>query len=287
MEWQRVLELHDGIGDGLHGSGYLLGPRLALTARHVVEGLQVSELRLLEADEDGLPGGIGAWQKARVVWRGHGDLDLALLAPADAKTSFRELRRNTQLARLDGREPVPVDALGFPRAMLEPSHSDTLHIEARINAWSGVRGEALLLNVITTRPASGEGWKGMSGAAVFGGDRLVGVIQRVPIKFDESSLRAIPAHALFDSDTATKLLRKAKIELSKQFVDAAYVAKLPSVGHWGGAREQYARAVVTTLCRIDHIGLAVAGAPDRRTPALAAFSLRRFQRWPDGSPGLL
>jgi hypothetical protein len=227
-----------------------------------------------------LPGGVGEWQVAHVAWRGGADLDLALLAPATGAAPFRDATSATTIARLDGRAPVRVDALGFPRAMLSPTHSDTLHLEAGIDAWSGVRGDDLLLDVRTTRPAEDDGWKGMSGAAVFAGDRLVGVVAAVPAKLDTSTLRAIPAYLLFEEPAATALLQSAGVALASQFVDAAYVDRLPRVGHWGGVREQYARAVVTTLCRIDHVGLGVGGAPDRRTPALASFTERRFGLWP-------
>ncbi len=280
MDWQCVVELHSGAAQELHGSAYLLAPGLVLTARHVVAGLAATDLRLLAADEDGLPGGVGAWQPAQVAWTGGADLDLALLIPAAGASPFDASARAATLGRLDGRAPVRVDALGFPRAMLSPTHSDTLHLEATIDAWSGIRGEVLLLDVATTRPAEGEGWKGMSGAAVFAGDRLVGVIEAVPGELDRSTLRATPVHAMFEVEAAAALLRDAEVVLAEQFVDAGYVDRLPRVGHWGGVREQYTRAVVTTLCRIDHVGLAVGGAPDRRTPALAAFTERRFGLWP-------
>lgn len=283
MDWHCIVELHSGAAQGLHGSGYLLAPGLVLTARHVVDGLATTELRLLAADEDGLPAGADAWQHAQVAWTGDAALDLALLTPAAGAPPFRETAGIATLARLDGRAPIRVDALGFPRAMLSPTHSDTLHLEAAIDAWSGVRGDALLLDVRTTRPAEGEGWKGMSGAAVFAGDRLIGVIEAVPARLDGSSLRVTPVHSLFGLAKAAALLSDATVALAEQFVDAAYVEKLPRAGHWGGVREQYTRAVVTKLCRIDHVGLAVGGASDRRIPALASFTERRFGHWPPRS----
>lgn len=281
MEWQRVVEIFGG-PRGQHGSGYLLAPGLALTARHVVDGLQATELRLLEPDELGFPGRVGEWQKARVLWAG-ADADLALLA-AGAGNKFRELASPTAVGRLDGRAPVPVHAMGFPRALVAPTHSDVLQLQATVNAWSGARSDALLLDVQTTRPREDDGWKGMSGAAVFAGDRLVGVVEAVPVKFDDSTLRATPAHLLFADAQAGKALRQAHVELAAEPVDAGYVAKLPLAGTWGGTREQYARAVVEQFCGIDFLGLAVAGAPDRRLPALAAFTARKLRLWPDEPP---
>lgn len=281
MEWQRVVEIYGG-SRGQHGSGYLLGPGLAVTARHVVDGLQETEIRLLEPDKLGFPGQVGAWQAARVVWTGP-DADLALLA-VDTGNKVRELPGTTTLGRLDGRAPVRVHAMGFPRALMAPTHSDVLQLQATVNAWSGARSDALLLDVQTTRPAEDDGWKGMSGAPVFAGDRLVGVVEAVPKKLDGSALRATPAHLLFADEDAGKELRRAQVELAAEPVDAKYVDKLPLAGTWGGTREQYARAVVETFCGIDFLGLAVAGAPDRRKPALAAFTARKLRLWPDEPP---
>ena len=285
MQWQQVVELHSGGPRGLHASGYLLAPGLVLTAAHAVAGLEATRLRRLTADTDGLPGGAGEWQPARVAWAA-ADPDMALLVPADPAAAFGDDLGRCTMARLDGRLPLPVDAMGFPRALLAPTHSDALHVQARVQAWSGVRGEALLLDVQTTRPAEADGWKGMSGAAVFAGDRLIGVVQAVPARLDDSALRATPVHLLFESAAAAALLERAHVGLATAFVDAAYVERLPTSGDWGGLREQYARAVVTTLCRIDQMGLAVGGAPDRRTPALAAFTARRLGIWPDDPSAL-
>ena len=111
----------------------------------------------------------------------------------------------------------------------------------------------------------------MSGAALFAGDRLVGVIQKVPVRFEET-IAATPAHLLFDDPGAARILKDAGVVLAERLVDAAYVDRLPRTGQWGGLREQYTRAVVTTLCRVDHVGFAVGGVPDSKTPALAVFT---------------
>ena len=89
MQWQDLVELHGGGDRGLHGTGYLLAPTLLLTARHVVDGLEATGVRLLAPDADGLPGGVGPWQDARVAWSG-GDVDLALLTPLEGSPPFRE-----------------------------------------------------------------------------------------------------------------------------------------------------------------------------------------------------
>ena len=280
MEWQRIVELQDERSESF-GTGYLLAPGLVLTARHVVEGLVSIQARLLEGDEDGLPGRIGPRQEATVAWSGGADLDLALLAPADGSVPFRAGARSDIVARVADRAAVRVDALGFPRAMDTPTHADTLHVEAKVNAWTGLRGSSLLMEVTTARPDAADQWKGMSGAAVFSGDRIVGVVEAVPARLAEGTLRATRADLLFKDEAAAAVLASAAVQLSDRVVDAAYVDALPRSGDWGGVRERYTRAVVTNLCRIDHVGIKVGGVSDRRMPALAAFTAQRFGPWPE------
>ncbi|HUR34188.1 MAG TPA: trypsin-like peptidase domain-containing protein [Vicinamibacterales bacterium] len=278
MEWQRLVEIHDA-NSGQFGTGYLLANRLVLTAAHVVDGLDTTQVRLFEPDEDGLPGPMGGRTHARVAWSGGTALDLALLTPLDAP--FRSGRiRPASVARLAERPAVRVDALGFPRAMDTPAHSDTLHVEALVSAWTGLRGQALVLDVQTARPEERDAWQGMSGAAVFAGDRIVAVIAAVPAKLARSALRATRADLAFHDQAAAALLEEAGLSRTIPAVDAAYVDSLPRAGHWGEVRDRYTRSVVTNLCRIDHVGFSVAGGTDRRTPALAAFTAQRFSLWP-------
>jgi hypothetical protein len=278
MEWQRIVELYDS-HSGSFGTGYLLASGLVLTARHVVEGLSTTGARLFEPDEDGLPGAIGPRLEARVAWDGGPGLDLALLTSAKGGASFRQGIVPVVVAQLAGRAAVRVDAVGFPGAMSFPTHADTLHVEASVSAWTGLRGSSLLLEVHTARPKDAEAWQGMSGAAVFAGDRIIGVMEAVPGQFAEGALRATRADLMFNQQDAATLLNEGDVTLSDP-IDAAYVEALPRAGHWSGVREQYARAVVTNLCRIDYVGIGLAGMPDRRMPAMAAFTAQRFATWP-------
>ena len=229
MDWRRIVELH-GSTNGSHGSGYLLAPGLVLTARHVVDGLATIRLRLLEADADGLPAGVGAWQAARVVWCGSGGSDAALLVPADAAAVFRTPPGGVTFGRLDGRAPVRVDALGFPRAVATATHSDTLHVEAWVDPLTSLRAAVLQLQVTSSRPGDAQGWRGMSGAAVFAADRLVGVVEAVPAALDDHTLRVVPVHPLLDDAEAVQLLRAAGVATALPFVDADYVSRLPRAG---------------------------------------------------------
>src|SRR5262245_54228783 len=104
MEWHCVVEIHGG-KRGQHGSGYLLAADLALTARHVVDGLKETELRLLEPDRLGFPGRVGTWQSAQVEWLSP-ESDLALLTPRPGGEHFRKAMAATTIGLLDGRAPA-------------------------------------------------------------------------------------------------------------------------------------------------------------------------------------
>jgi hypothetical protein len=116
---------------------------------------------------------------------------------------------------------------------------------------------------------------------VFGGDRLVGVLQAVPGQLQAGALYATSAHQLFEHAAARRLLDAAGVGLDAKFVDAAYVARLPAAGHWGGLREHYARAVLDSFCGVDFLGLSVSGAPAVRRPAQAVFAAQRLRLWPE------
>lgn len=278
MDWPRVVEVFNPAREQ-RGSGYLLASGLVLTARHVVEGADGAppvRLRRLEPDADGLPGQVGAWQDARVAWSGGETLDAALLVPADAGAEFRAGLPSVVLGRVEGRAPVPVDALGFPRAVTAAAHTDTLRLRAQVEPLSQVRAGALLLQEISPRPGEAGSWCGMSGAAVFAGDRLVGVVEAVPAVFDGTALHAAPAHRLAESAGARALLTAAGVEPAAASVNAAHVASLPRDGQWETLRADYTRAVVTAFCRLDRVGFAVGDEGDERLPALRAFAAQRL-----------
>ena len=218
---------------GPHGSGYLLAPDLVLTARHVVEGLKSTELRLFEADELGFPGRVGDWQDARVAWVGADD-DLALLAPKLVQRPFRALAGTTTIGRIDGRAPVRVHALGFPRAMAAPTHSDTLQLEAADQCM-----ERRASRVDAARRAHHEAGRGRWLERHVG---RRGVCRRPTGRRDQGGtgeagcvhLRATPAYLVFQDAAAAEALRDANVEFATEFVDASYVEKLPLAGTWGG-----------------------------------------------------
>ena len=75
----------------------------------------------------------------------------------------------------------PVSARGFPRLQKEEAGRVDEQLAGTINAGTGALGrryEIASAEAMPAAPMAGSGWAGMSGAAVFGGDLLLGVIRR-------------------------------------------------------------------------------------------------------------
>jgi hypothetical protein len=112
----RVCELHAaGPDGGGSGSGYRLGDRLVLTARHVIAPA-VAEVggRLLVR-----PVGVTGWLPARVEWE-DADADAALVLVEDEQWRASAGESVLRWGELTGSDPVPCAAVGFPWASARP-----------------------------------------------------------------------------------------------------------------------------------------------------------------------
>lgn len=174
------------------GSGCLLSERLVLTARHVVcadDGTPYPDPRVRFLD-DAEP------LVCRIVWSGGPDLDAALLEIADGRRTQRVPVRWGQL--VTGQAGVPCEAAGFPRAMAqEDGLRDLEQVRGSVNPGTGFLGRRLYLDVQGATPAPGA-WAGMSGAAVWSGPLLIGVVAWEPEAFAAGRLAAEPATRLFE-----------------------------------------------------------------------------------------
>jgi tetratricopeptide (TPR) repeat protein len=179
--------------NGAFGSGRLIAPGLILTAGHVIdypnrEAPELSgwKVRLLRERTQN-----GAWaaspHDAEVLWRGAGDLDLALLQVCDNEKPTPALK--PVIASYDEVGTITgVDAAGFPEAWHTPTGElrdytvrGSLRIAAQLGpyAWSVASAD---------KPDDPHGWKGMSGAAACYVDPedklyLFGTVQEVPANF--------------------------------------------------------------------------------------------------------
>ncbi|WP_052863788.1 S1 family peptidase [Streptomyces niger] len=176
------------------GSGYLVSTDLVLTARHCVNLAEaVVDVRRVART------GTGQWHRAEVLWMApEGASDIAVLHIRDSGWTRQRLRpvRWGRLAGAD--EQVPCIAVGFPDAERSSGNvRDTKEIRGVIEPLTGVKSGNLSLHVkdssLPKELPGGTLWSGISGAALFSGPWLVGVITRAPVaRHGVSALTAAP-----------------------------------------------------------------------------------------------
>ncbi|MGW6058799.1 effector-associated domain 2-containing protein [Streptomyces sp. NPDC055189] len=188
IEAARVAEVlveRPGGDPGRRGSGYRVGDRSVLTAAHVVEG-PVSSVRVrFDAD---LP---GEWSAgARVVLLA-GAADVALLEITTLPTGVASVESPRYASVPESDVVLPVSAMGFPRFKLRddgmrllddgaPSqYRDSCHASGTVSVLSNRREGTLELAVLAPREdpePRRSPWEGMSGAVVWSGGSVIGVI---------------------------------------------------------------------------------------------------------------
>lgn len=185
LEAARVAEvLVERPGErGRRGSGYRVGERAVLTAAHVVMGPVTSVRVRFDAD---LP---GEWSAdVRVVLLAE-TADIALLEITTAPPAGVEQPRYAAVPETD--VVLPVSAMGFPRFKLRDDsmrllddgapgqYRDSCHASGTVSVLSNRREGTLELAVLAPRedPEPGRSpWEGMSGAVVWSGGAVIGVI---------------------------------------------------------------------------------------------------------------
>ncbi|MFF2732372.1 trypsin-like peptidase domain-containing protein [Streptomyces sp. NPDC058008] len=164
-------------GGRRRGSGYRVGDTVVLTARHVVAGAGGVQVRF-DADRP------GQWSAAaEVAWSDEGtDVAVLAFAPPQGVAAVRPV----PFGRVDDdrHAVVAVHAAGFPlwkrRRGADGRQFRELHqADGTVAALSNLRTGTL---EITVRAAAADPdpevspWSGMSGAAVWSGSRVVGVV---------------------------------------------------------------------------------------------------------------
>ncbi|MFD5199029.1 tetratricopeptide repeat protein [Streptomyces sp. NPDC058375] len=219
----RVDRLKDGRKETGFGSGYLVAPRLVLTAAHVLDDLDPAaedavRVSLPDADDQPFPASLH-WQRQDSV------LDAALVEIREdcgwqVPQSLGDLltRPPQRYGLLIGNRPHPVTATGFPRMQKDIENSRRLDEQLTGLIAPGTGVLAGRYEISSTGPTPGAGsvggsrWSGMSGAAAladdgFGGDLLCGVVRR-DRRADGGGTRltATPAAALLADDTFRRLI---------------------------------------------------------------------------------
>ncbi len=224
----RVCELYAGEPDVEEsGSGYWLGDRLVLTARHVIapvlarSGGQVL-VRLV---------GVTEWLPARVAWE-DADADVALIVVEDKDWRAPAGQSVLRWGELAGSDPVPCAAVGFPWASVRPDRMrDTAHLYGKLAPLGQLKAGRLDLDVASALPSAREGgspWAGMSGAAVIAGNHLVGVITVDPARY-QGRLVAVPIGPLLADAGFRAVLAAHGVRAEAAPVGAGSHLRLPGV----------------------------------------------------------
>lgn len=203
---ERVAEVVVGsdAGGWSYGSGYLLGARLVLTARHLLDdGPPDGRVSVRLAGEPAL-------HPADVVWsapvRG---ADLALLRLTGTLPPRRSRPPVLGVLHADPARTVPVTVTGFPSfaGLADPVRGDirdSYQVTAEVATHSFTKTRRLELRPHSRPRTSVARWRGVSGGAVFAENALIGVV--VTADPDAPALHATPLAALADDYGFGRLL---------------------------------------------------------------------------------
>jgi tetratricopeptide (TPR) repeat protein len=170
---------------GRRGSGYRIRAGFVLTAAHVVRDASLVRVRF-RADRP------GAWTAdGTVLWR-NTDVDVAIVAIAEAGRPVGAVVPVRFGGIKDHDGDVPCSTMGFPRHKLrnDPTHAshsgppsvyrDSAHVSGTASPWSNLREGTLSIWVPPPEhdpDPKRSPWEGMSGAAVWSGGCLIGLVR--------------------------------------------------------------------------------------------------------------
>ncbi|MFF1656475.1 trypsin-like serine protease [Streptomyces sp. NPDC058255] len=187
------------------GSGYLIGPELVLTARHVVvnsrTGGDWTTIAVRIGHPDARPGSIEQRQ-ATVLWTHPSGDDVALLELDEPV----EVGGSVRWGRPEGPTALAYTGLGFP---LHTVGAHGSHGVEQLRGMlpplaSGLGGRLYVLDQAAAPRLRSDGlraWGGVSGAAVFCQDLLVGVAVWDDEEHENRRLHAVPAHIFATEST--------------------------------------------------------------------------------------
>ena len=204
------------VGDGKSfsvGTGYFVTADLVLTASHVVPEQNLIDLEVRTESD-------GQWRAVvpKPVWR-DAVLDAVLLRvhpPLDATPDAAWIET-------DFEDDVGWKSSAYPEAGKVSNEGKpawkTVGLGGTLHAHGGGGQGPRELELTVEAPPPAEQWAGISGAPVFVGDRLAGLIKEVPKSFQGGRVAAAPATALFQN-------HGFRLALSPPWLEA------PSQGIW-------------------------------------------------------
>ncbi|MDQ3765109.1 MAG: serine protease [Actinomycetota bacterium] len=219
-------------GPGRRGSGYRVGPTAVLTAAHVIEGA-ASVLVRFDAD---LP---GEWTTEAISCWSDPPSDLAVLTIAP-----RECEAAVALARFgrigaDRAAVLATRTVGFPRFKLRIDaglaglpYRDSHQADGSMAVLSNRREGTLEITVPAPERDPDPGvspWEGMSGAAVWVGERIVGVITE---HHRSDGLGRLAAARVDSAIARLDHGRRAELQMLLSLADVVPDVVPPSAGDW-------------------------------------------------------
>ncbi|MEV6013811.1 tetratricopeptide repeat protein, partial [Streptomyces sp. NPDC051976] len=196
MEERQRAALVEAAGQG---SGYVLGPRLVLTARHVLGALDHAVVRTPR----------GAPVRCEVVWaRSDGPYDAALLlADADLVPDPDPVRWGTLVTS----DPSEVTVLGFSALAGRDGRVGSGVFRGAVDPLESVETDRYVLDMAGNPPvgsADRSPWAGMSGGAVWCHGLLIGVAVADLPGWPHSRLEAVPAYVLLADARFRELIHR-------------------------------------------------------------------------------
>ncbi|MFJ6013696.1 NACHT domain-containing protein [Streptomyces sp. NPDC092952] len=212
LQKERLALIRGGDDDRFRsvGTGYLIAPRLVLTAHHVVQKSDGSKWERIEV-RVGHPQDGGTYRsvlRGSVCWTAPDNRDAALLL-LDNEVDAPGI---VLWGRPAGRTPLPYEGLGYPYAAYKGGQHRVEHLRGELPPLAGGTGaqDLCVLDQGPTpvSPTDGERpWVGASGTAVFCQNRLVGVVIHDDKMFANSRLHACPARTFVDDPEFIEHLR--------------------------------------------------------------------------------
>ncbi|MGW1728194.1 tetratricopeptide repeat protein [Streptomyces sp. NPDC002306] len=190
MHRQRVVAVE---GSGKRGSGYVIAARLVLASAHVVQAAVQTEV---------FRPGDGTTCRATVVWRGTsgGRDDAALLSVTDPSWVPPEGGTPGWGRLVTDRPGTPCELAGTPEAIQRPdAPREMWQATGTLNPLTGRADNRHVVTLREVPAPTADGtspWGGLSGAAVFSGGLLTGVVAADLAGFGHAGLGVVPAYVL-------------------------------------------------------------------------------------------
>jgi hypothetical protein len=251
-------------GGRRRGSGYLITSTAVLTAAHVLQDAESVEIRFLSGTATAISWEVGSTDIAVVTIPAESEVDPAKFGHVGDHPAILE-----------------VQAVGFPRWKMRnddgttfvdsdprPAQRDSYQLRGTAAVLSNIR-EGTLEIEIQSAPGIEDPWEGMSGAALWAGDRIIGVITAHHPSEGPTRLTAVRARGIAPIPEFSPDVTAAVHRLTR-----AYQAQLADIAPHALFGRLQEMADLTRFCQSDApYGWWQAGPWAGKTALLSSFAL--------------